>query len=723
MPKWEGFVIRGGIFGIKMPARGTFYVEVNTKLSGYGKALKSAACEWVLLFFLLVDAAFSYFVTKFAEYCELQVPCILCSRLDHVFGNVKSDFYRNLLCKDHKDEISSLVCCQIHGKLADAHGMCEECLLSFAAKKETNQETSKLLVGKLGLDGVQNPLFKDFFPGSLGTKSCTCCSKPWRCRPNVQKLYPSRPVATKVSKPDIPLPSPPRARCLNRHDGLKKNRDKFSVSSTPLLLGISDYDSLSYVGYTEVKITSDSDSDFPLSDDDDARDRSDLLDELGERQDSRFFSKKQFDDMFPMKKTDRLLDSGSDLDTVANSSKKSEKKPSDPQVDVGYGVGDTSWRSFPDKSDTPLLPELLTLDDVPLTSNAVEIDLVVPADNSGNNFSFSNQFSTYDLSELILQNDVQPSLNLTVLPSKLSSQNAVDAMENDDIGHKSVMRIWEDFDSASMTIAPEGTVHVSKRVIFQNGNVDGDNIKSIDVSKLPSEQMGRLDHDGIDDKVKSDTSLPSSLSTSLPSTLLGPHPPLSNSHSTMNGHVDESHLNEASSSNGFHKHQSSLSMERCNSFESLDGSCVSDIDGETLIERLRRQVDYDRKRINNLYKELEEERNASAIAANEAMAMITKLQEEKAALHMDALQYLRMMEEQAEYDVDALQKANDLLAEKEKEIQDLEAELEFYRLRYPEGEELELEQAVNQAWNLVGDDDKLDVTGASGIGSVDTVDL
>ncbi|KAL9253840.1 putative myosin-binding protein 4 [Drosera capensis] len=616
---------------------------------------------------------------------------------------------------------------KIHGKLADAHGMCEECFLSFAAKKETNQETSKLFVGKLGLDGVQSPLFKDFVPGSLGRKSCTCCSKPWRCRPNVQKLFPSRPVATKVSKPDIPLPSPPRARCLNCRDGFKKNRDKFSVSSTPLLLGISDDDSLSHVGYTEVKITSDSDiftsdsdSDFPLSDDDDARDRSDLLDELGKCQDSRFISKKQFDDMFPMKKTDRVLNSGSDLDTVTDSSEKSGKNPSDPQVDVGYGVGDTSWQSFPDKSDSPLLPELITLDDIPLTSNAVEVDSVVLADNSGNNFSFSNQFSTYDLSELIFQNDVQPSQKLRVLPSKLTAQNAADAMENDDIGHKSVMRMWEDFDIASTTIATEGAVHVSKRVIFQNANVGVDSIKSIDVSKLPSEQMGRLDHDGIDDKVKSDTSLPStSLSTSLPSALLGPIPPLSNSHSTMNGQVDESHLNEASISNGFHKRQSSLSMERCNSFESLDGSFVSDIDGETLIERLRRQVDYDRKWINNLYKELEEERNASAIAANEAMAMITKLQEEKAALHMDALQYLRMMEEQAEYDVDALQKANDLLAKKEKEIQDLDAELEFYQLRYPEDKELELEQAVNQAWNLVGDDDKLDVTGMSDIGSVD----
>lgn len=125
------------------------------------------------------------------------------------------------------------------------------------------------------------------------------------------------------------------------------------------------------------------------------------------------------------------------------------------------------------------------------------------------------------------------------------------------------------------------------------------------------------------------------------------------------------------------------SVERNESgYESLDGSSVSEIDGESLVDKLKRQVEYDRKCMSSLIKELEEERSASAIAANQAMAMITRLQEEKAALHMEALQYLRMMEEQAEYDMDALEKANDLVAEKEREMQDLETELEFYRMNF-----------------------------------------
>lgn len=125
--------------------------------------------------------------------------------------------------------------------------------------------------------------------------------------------------------------------------------------------------------------------------------------------------------------------------------------------------------------------------------------------------------------------------------------------------------------------------------------------------------------------------------------------------------------------------QKRMSLERNESGISLDGSTVSEIDGESAVDRLKRQVEHDKKLMGALYKELEEERNASAVAVNQAMAMITRLQEEKATLHMEALQCLRMMEEQVEYDCEALQKTTDLLAEKEKEIQELKGELEAYK--------------------------------------------
>lgn len=63
------------------------------------------------------------------------------------------------------------------------------------------------------------------------------------------------------------------------------------------------------------------------------------------------------------------------------------------------------------------------------------------------------------------------------------------------------------------------------------------------------------------------------------------------------------------------------------------------------------------------------------------MAMITRLQAEKSAIQMEALQYQRMMDEQAEYDHEALQSISTELAKREEEVKELEAELEAYRER------------------------------------------
>ncbi|CAI0549563.1 unnamed protein product [Linum tenue] len=95
-----------------------------------------------------------------------------------------------------------------------------------------------------------------------------------------------------------------------------------------------------------------------------------------------------------------------------------------------------------------------------------------------------------------------------------------------------------------------------------------------------------------------------------------------------------------------------------------------------------RQVRLDRKSLMELYMELDEERNASAVAANNAMAMITRLQAEKAAVQMEALQYQRMMEEQAEYDEEAIQLLRDDLKKKDRQVKYLENEIEAYKIRY-----------------------------------------
>ncbi|KAF8098652.1 hypothetical protein N665_0261s0021 [Sinapis alba] len=104
------------------------------------------------------------------------------------------------------------------------------------------------------------------------------------------------------------------------------------------------------------------------------------------------------------------------------------------------------------------------------------------------------------------------------------------------------------------------------------------------------------------------------------------------------------------------------------------------------VDKLKSELEEERKALNALYEELEEERSASATAANETMAMINRLHEEKAAMQMEALQYQRMMEEQSEFDQEALQLLNELIVKREKENAEIEKELEVCRKRLEEYE-------------------------------------
>ncbi|KAI3816585.1 hypothetical protein L1987_16287 [Smallanthus sonchifolius] len=113
-----------------------------------------------------------------------------------------------------------------------------------------------------------------------------------------------------------------------------------------------------------------------------------------------------------------------------------------------------------------------------------------------------------------------------------------------------------------------------------------------------------------------------------------------------------------------------LIIERKDSMvdESFDGSEMESGDPVNTTEKLKSALRAERKALQALYTELEEERSASAVAASETMAMINRLQEEKAAMQMEALHYQRMMEEQSEYDQEALQLLNELMVKKEKEL-------------------------------------------------------
>lgn len=102
---------------------------------------------------------------------------------------------------------------------------------------------------------------------------------------------------------------------------------------------------------------------------------------------------------------------------------------------------------------------------------------------------------------------------------------------------------------------------------------------------------------------------------------------------------------------------------------------------ENECDALREIVNRQQDTIQDLLMELEEERNAAASAANEAMSMILRLQREKAEVQMEARQFKRFAEEKMAHDQQEFTALEDLLYKREQVIQALTCEVQAYKHR------------------------------------------
>ncbi|XP_004494287.1 myosin-binding protein 7-like [Cicer arietinum] len=119
--------------------------------------------------------------------------------------------------------------------------------------------------------------------------------------------------------------------------------------------------------------------------------------------------------------------------------------------------------------------------------------------------------------------------------------------------------------------------------------------------------------------------------------------------------------------------------EKARQLNESDGIVRVEIGDECLA--LRQAVCSQQKAIQDLYSELEEERNAASSAANETMSMILRLQSEKAELEMEARQFKRFVEERTSHDQQELLELEDLLYKREQAIHSLTCEVQAYKHR------------------------------------------
>ncbi|KAI9117575.1 hypothetical protein K1719_011741 [Acacia pycnantha] len=104
-------------------------------------------------------------------------------------------------------------------------------------------------------------------------------------------------------------------------------------------------------------------------------------------------------------------------------------------------------------------------------------------------------------------------------------------------------------------------------------------------------------------------------------------------------------------------------------------SGMAEVDIKSLKETLCTQ----QQLLQNLYAELDQEREASATAACEALDMILRLQGEKAAVKMEANHYKRMAEEKIGHAEATLEYLEELMNQKEMEMASLEFQVQAYK--------------------------------------------
>lgn len=253
-------------------AKGSFKLFVEQELGPVPRFMIYAVLEWLLIIVLFIDGFLSFFAYEFARFFELKIPCLLCTRIDHVFHPTSPDFYYNeSICEVHKKDVSSLAYCHVHKELSDIRQMCEGCLLSFATGKESDCDTYKSLVGILHKDielfvdedqelHLSLPAGKKDEPGVVEKSSdyrCSCCGEPLKMKSSYGKAKNPAVVSS------VPCPSP-RASFLslkNEDRGLDLHPSK---NSEPKLVPDESKPSEDGDGSNTVKQSKEGEKAFPI---------------------------------------------------------------------------------------------------------------------------------------------------------------------------------------------------------------------------------------------------------------------------------------------------------------------------------------------------------------------------------------------------------------------------------------------------------------------------
>ncbi|XP_010415763.1 PREDICTED: myosin-binding protein 2-like isoform X2 [Camelina sativa] len=551
-------------------AANRFASLIHRKTNRITLILVYAFLEWSLIFFILLNSLFSYFILRFADYFGLKRPCLFCSRLDRFF-DASSRKPRDLLCDDHALEISNS---QQRSRGVHTH--------SKPVQEVEESRNDFFLVG-----------------GKISSSLCA-------------------PIESDLGIVDYPIGDEGQV-----YNGLKFPRSVFVLEQ---------------------------------EDEDDKNTGSVTLNHSVER---------------------RVLEEETE------EKKKEEEYDDDDDIDEEFSCYVSSFDCN---------KEVITVEE---EGNKVDLAVEVETSESARKQNLEFYIDEED-SHLIPVEFYKPSDEVREI-SDINGDFILDfGAEPDFTAEK---------EEVIITAANESKAEEEEEVIITAADESkAEDAVTTNLGASTNDLLQMHNDDDDDNETETETDAEVSIGTEIPDhEQLGDVTSQQQLHNS-NDDVDNDHEEEdtlefrtITNINEERFRETPASLERSHSLhnamfhlerrtESVDGIECSEGGVVLTVDKLKLELQEERKALTALYEELEEERNASAIAANETMAMINRLHEEKAAMQMEALQYQRMMEEQAEFDQEALQLLNELMVNREKENAELEKELEVYRKRLEEFE-------------------------------------
>ncbi|KAK7319146.1 hypothetical protein RJT34_03864 [Clitoria ternatea] len=685
-----------------------------------------AILEWILIILLLLNSLFSYLIVKFADYFGLKRPCIWCTRIDHIIepGNNMSPC-RDLVCEAHAFEISKLGFCSNHHKLAESQDMCEDCSASSQPDCVRLSQSFGFFpwmkqIGMIQDDGDDKAIVKEAL-------RCSCCGVNLdnRFYPPCILIKPSLNLLGYEEKQNFVTESGVHESdhsdhsrsefVLDHHEGEQSSGENRGIHVVFEVGDRKEEEAEKTCACSVcdgcIEIVSDEVCKVDLglekgkenfqeenliankpNDDDDASEKStaqvDFTREITEEIPPKHL------EFFIHGDDCRLIPVEFDSPVKVNGNQRRYNKVEGEELNINEDfILDFDMSAGAEAE--PVIENWHISGDIVAEFSCQENEDVFKA----NGVEFTQLMTRGKSSELHMeeenleQNCQDVRFAQTTEDLSKDDDNAEANMENRDgelgpyvtLASEDASQMQGEEFEAEVSIGTE--IPDQEQVDdYQSQDVLLDTNQQIQEDPSTSTVRFHVQDDSCHDRDEEFVEFKTmSLEVRMPSV---------NQHFSSslepNENEEEKVPDTPTSVESLHQlHKKLLLLERKESGteESLDGSVISDIEcGEVTVEKLKSALKSERKALSTLYAELEEERSASAIAANQTMAMINRLQEEKAAMQMEALQYQRMMEEQSEYDQEALQLLNELMLKREKEKQELEKELEVYRKKVHEYE-------------------------------------